>query len=80
MAMFDLEDCPDAFLGKNKTSQATLVKGRNLPNLVAIENEAAIEVKSPPEDILEIKPNISGVGINFNALFRWLQNKLLSRG
>lgn len=31
---------------------------------------------SSPEDMLEIKPNIMGIGINFNAVARWVKRKL----
>lgn len=27
------------------------------------------------EDIIELKPNIAGIGVNLNAAFRWLKNK-----
>ena len=27
------------------------------------------------EDIIELKPNISGIGVNLNALFRWWKNR-----
>ncbi|MGN7938000.1 hypothetical protein ACTJJ2_25930 [Pseudomonas sp. 22447] len=33
------------------------------------------EKHSAPDDILEIKPNFMGVGINFNALARWARRK-----
>ncbi len=33
------------------------------------------EVESAPDDILEIKPNFMGLGVNFNAFFRWARRK-----
>lgn len=31
--------------------------------------------QSSPDDMLEIKPNIMGIGINFNAVARWAKRK-----
>ncbi len=28
-----------------------------------------------PEDIVELKPNFMGLGVNLNALYRWLKSK-----
>ena len=28
------------------------------------------------EDVLEVKPNIAGIGLNLNALYRWAKRKL----
>lgn len=33
------------------------------------------EIQSSPDDILEVKPNFMGVGINFNAAIRWAKRK-----
>lgn len=33
------------------------------------------ENHSVPDNILEIKPNFMGVGINFNAVARWVRRK-----
>lgn len=33
------------------------------------------EVRSSPDDMLEVKPNFMGIGINFNAVARWAKRK-----
>lgn len=33
------------------------------------------EIQSSPDDILEVKPNFMGIGINFNAAARWVKRK-----
>ena len=36
---------------------------------------AARPVVLPTEDIIELKPNIGGIGINVNALLRWVRSR-----
>ena len=36
---------------------------------------AASSSTSFEEDIIELKPNIAGIGVNLNAAYRWLKNK-----
>jgi hypothetical protein len=35
-----------------------------------------VQIKEPEEDIIDIKPNIAGIGINFNAAYRWVKRKI----
>lgn len=32
--------------------------------------------RNDKEDVLEVKPNIAGIGLNLNALYRWTKRKL----
>ncbi|QSR44872.1 hypothetical protein HUI95_18480 [Aeromonas dhakensis] len=70
MPMFDIEDSKDVTLEGNKTSRETLARLKNVDKLKAIDNEAGAGTNKPHEDILELKPNCMGFGINLRALWR----------
>lgn len=72
MAMFDIKDSEDIKLDENKTSKKTLAKVENVKNLEATRNEAGVSSgqKKADEDVIEIKPNLWGMGINIRALWR----------
>ncbi len=72
--MFDIKDSKNIILDSNKTSNDTFAKIENVEGLKAKNNEASLNVKTSNEDIVEIKPNFMGIGINFNAFWRWLRN------
>lgn len=78
MSMFDIEDCKDVELEGNKTNREKLAKVKNVEGLKAIKNESHVpttdKVESE-EDIIDLKPNFMGLGINLNALFRKLFRK-----
>jgi hypothetical protein len=38
-------------------------------------NNSPNKQTSTSEDIIDLKPNFMGLGINFNALFRWFRRK-----
>ncbi|MCH2177062.1 MAG: hypothetical protein MK193_15170 [Lentisphaeria bacterium] len=77
MAMFDIEDSKDVELDGNKTTKETLAKVKNVEGLKAKNNEAGQEVKTqiPNEDVLELKPNFMGFGINLRSLWRKFVSK-----
>ncbi|MCG9697541.1 hypothetical protein [Shewanella sp. Isolate11] len=70
--MFDIEDSKDIDLENNKTSKQTLAKIKNVEGLKAKGNEAGInpEASKSEEEIVELKPNFMGFGINLRALWR----------
>jgi hypothetical protein len=72
MPMFDIEDSKDIDLENNKTSKETLAKIKNVEGLKAKGNEAGVEkeVCKIDEDVVELKPNFMGFGINLRALWR----------
>lgn len=37
--------------------------------------EPQVNPTNPTEDIVELKPNFFGLGVNLNALFRWFRRK-----
>lgn len=71
MPMFDIEDSKNIEIKGNKTSAVTMAKIKNVENLTASNNEAGIKIESNKiDDIIELKPNIMGCGINLIALWR----------
>ena len=72
MPMFDIEDSKDIDLESNKTSKETLAKIKNVEGLKAKGNEAGVNPEAPnsSEEIVELKPNFMGFGINIRALWR----------
>lgn len=43
----------------------------------AIQHRVAVRpVVLPTEDIIELRPNVVGIGINLNALFRWVRSRI----
>lgn len=77
MSMFDIEDSKNVKLEGNKTNREKLAKVKNVEGFKAKNNEAHVpsdKVKSE-EDIVDIKPNFMGIGLNLNALFRRLFRK-----
>ncbi len=77
MPMFDIEDSKDIDLKNNKTSRETLAKVKNVEGLRAKDNEAGVEqeVRKAEEDVVELKPNFMGLGINLKALWRKILGK-----
>lgn len=77
MPMFDIEDSKDIELEGNKTSCEKLAKLKNVEGFKAKDNEVYV----PPhkvereDDIVELKPNFMGFGLNLNALLRRLFRK-----
>jgi len=43
--------------------------------LIKQATETPIEKDTHREDIVDLKPNFMGLGINLNALFRWFHRK-----
>lgn len=72
MPMFDIEDSKDIDLENNKTSKETLAKIKNVEGLKAKDNEAGVNPEAPKaeEEVVELKPNFMGFGINIRALWR----------
>ena len=71
MPMFDIEDSKDVELVKNKTSEETIAKIKNVDGFKASKNEAGIKnSEEKNEDVLELKPNFFGFGLNLCALWR----------
>lgn len=77
MSMFDIEDSKDVDLENNKTSKETLAKVKNVEGFKAKGNEAGVNSKAPKseENIVELKPNFMGVGINLRALWEKIRFK-----
>lgn len=77
MPMFDIEDSKDIDLENNTTSRDTLAKIKNVERLKAKGNEAGVKPEEPKseEEIVELKPNFMGVGINLRALWRRIKFK-----
>ncbi|MFM5716089.1 hypothetical protein ACET77_19400 [Aeromonas allosaccharophila] len=77
MPMFDIEDSKDIELEGNKTNYEKLAKLKNVEGFNAKDNEVYV----PPhkvereDDIVELKPNFMGFGLNLNALLRKLFRK-----
>jgi hypothetical protein len=77
MSMFDIEDSKDVDLENNKTSKETLAKIKNVEGFKAKGNEAGVNPEAPKseEDIVELKPNFMGFGINLRALWKKIRHK-----
>lgn len=77
MPMFDIEDSKDVDLKNNKTSKETLAKVKNVEGFKAKGNEAGVNSKEPKseEEIVELKPNFMGIGINLRALWEKIRFK-----
>ncbi len=75
MPMFDIEDSKDVELTNNKTSSDVMAKIKNVDGLVATGNEAGIknETVVAEDDIVELKPNVCGFGLNLRAMYRKLK-------
>jgi hypothetical protein len=59
-----------------------LVRNLSVQGGITLEGEqfiksriAAGERVTFEEDIIELKPNIAGIGVNLNAAYRWFKNK-----
>lgn len=70
MPMFDIEDSSNVSLDRNKTSKDKLAKIKNVDGFSATDNEAAVVQEKKDDEILELKPNFIGFGINLRALWR----------
>ena len=73
MAMFDIEDSKNVELEENKTSRENLAKVKNVDGFKAKGNEAVAksnQAQKENEDIIDLKPNFMGLGLNLNALWR----------
>ncbi|EGQ7845336.1 hypothetical protein RV040_004883 [Vibrio alginolyticus] len=77
MSMFDIEDSKNVELEGNKTNREKLAKVKNVEGFKAKNNEAHVpsDKVEPEEDIVDIKPNFMGIGLNLNALVRRLFRK-----
>ncbi|ENM3890184.1 hypothetical protein Q9F25_003397 [Vibrio cholerae] len=77
MSMFDIEDSKNVELEGNKTNREKLAKVKNVEGFKAKNNEAHVPDNKvePEEDIVDLKPNFMGIGINLNALLRRLFGK-----
>lgn len=77
MPMFDIEDSKDVDLENNKTSKETLAKIKNVEGFKAKGNEAGVNLKvaKVEEEIVELKPNFMGFGINLRALWKKIRHK-----
>ncbi len=77
MPMFDIEDSKDVDLENNKTSKETLAKIKNVEGFKGKGNEAGVNPKAAKieEEIVELKPNFMGFGINLRALWKKIRNK-----
>ena len=77
MSMFDIEDSKDVELEGNKTNREKLARIKNVEGFKAKNNEANVpsHKEDPQEDVVELKPNFMGLGLNLNALFRRLFRK-----
>ncbi len=74
--MFDIEDSKDIELENNKTTEETLAKVKNVEGMKANGNEAGVkQTTEESEDVVELKPNFFGFGINLRALWRKLFKK-----
>jgi hypothetical protein len=66
------EASPDGIEYQQFTLKLTEKKRREL----TIEQHlAAADLKRDPDPVLELKPNISGIGVNLRALWRWVSGK-----
>ena len=73
MAMFDIEDSENVELEGNKTDQNKLAKVKNVKGFKAKDNEVDTKSKSQElkdDDIVELKPNFMGFGLDLRALWR----------
>lgn len=70
MPMFDIEDSKNITLEDNKTSKESFARIKNVDQLKAINNEAGLDNNTPNEEIVELKPNCMGFGVNLRALWR----------
>ena len=77
MPMFDIEDSKNVDLENNKTSKETLAKIKNVEGFNAKGNEAGVNLKAAKieEEIVELKPNFMGFGINLRALLKKIRHK-----
>jgi hypothetical protein len=77
MSMFDIEDSKDVELEGNKTNREKLAKVKNVEGFKAKNNEANVPADKVEhqEDIVDLKPNFMGLGLNLNALCRRLFGK-----
>jgi hypothetical protein len=77
MSMFDIEDSKDIELEGNKTNRDQLAKVKNVEGFKAKNNEVHVSTDKvePKEDIVDLKPNFMGLGLNLNALIRRLFRK-----
>lgn len=72
MPMFDIEDSKDIELDHNKTSKETIAKIKNVERLKGRNNVAGANLEEPKSDdeIVELKPNFMGFGIDLRALWK----------
>jgi len=73
MPMFDIEGSDYVELDGNETNREGIAKIRNSKVVIGKDNKAIVEQtqKMPAkEDIVELKPNFMGIGLNVNAIFR----------
>ncbi|HIF9421550.1 hypothetical protein [Photobacterium damselae] len=77
MPMFDIEDSRNVELEGNKTNREKLAKVKNVDGFKARKNEVntSTEKEKLQEDLIDLKPNVCGFGINLNALWRRLFRK-----
>ena len=76
--MFDIEDSSDVELDGNKTNREELAKVKGVDGFKAKNNEANVEPElliQAKEDMIELKPNFMGLGLNLNAIWRKIFSK-----
>jgi len=67
--MFDIKNSKDVVLKDNKTDQPDFATLDNVERIEAEGNEVDTQ-KAHRDDIVDVKPNIFGVGLNLNELYR----------
>lgn len=50
--------------------------GLTFEGMEYIKNKPFLDKNNAEEDIIELKPNISGIGIDLRALGRWIKKKI----
>lgn len=72
MAMFDIENSENVELESNKTDREKLAKVKNVKGFKAKKNEVNTtnEPQKLKDDIVELKPNFMGFGLNLRALWQ----------
>nr|WP_300309206.1 hypothetical protein [Halomonas sp.] len=71
MPMFDIKDSEDIELTRNKSKKGQMAKVERVKGFKAKDNEAYSNDNH--DEIIELKPNFFGIGINLRALTRKLK-------
>lgn len=74
MPMFDIKNSKDVVLNDNKTDQPDFATIDNVEGIEASGNEVNSQ-ESHREDIVDVKPNFFGIGLNVNEALRRWQNR-----